>query len=63
MKHRNEVLMPNSSDGLHAPLATLGEGFVRDTVAFVLLFVLARAVMIRRGFPLPRALRIFDSTA
>jgi membrane-bound metal-dependent hydrolase YbcI (DUF457 family) len=39
-----------------SPWRLLGDGIVRDTIAFVVVYGVARAVILRRGLPLPRLL-------
>ena len=47
-------LAPFSDSRYRAPWLLLGDGIVRDTVAFVLLATAARAMIAIRGLPVPR---------
>lgn len=51
-----EFLAPWSSRRYWAQWRPLGDGIVRDSIAFVILYLLARRVLIWRGFALPRVL-------
>jgi len=48
-----QFLAPFTSVRYWSPWRVLGGGIVRDTIAFVVLYVVARTVIIRRGLPLP----------
>jgi inner membrane protein len=49
-------LAPFSDARYRAPWRPLGDGIVRDSIAFAGFYFLARAVIVRRGLPLPRVL-------
>jgi membrane-bound metal-dependent hydrolase YbcI (DUF457 family) len=53
-----EFLAPWSSARYWAPWRVLGGGIIRDTIAFFVLYGVARTVMSRRGFSLPRFLAL-----
>ena len=51
-----QFLAPWSTVRYWAPWRLLGDGIVRDSLAFIVFFAVARLTMIWRGLPLPRAL-------
>jgi len=51
-----QFLAPFSELRYWAPWRLLGGGIVRDSIAFVIFYVAARAMMIRRNLPLPAVL-------
>ena len=51
-----QFLAPFTTVRYWSPWQPLGGGIVRDTVAFVVLWGMARTVIIRRGLPMPRLL-------
>jgi membrane-bound metal-dependent hydrolase YbcI (DUF457 family) len=51
-----QFLSPVSDQRFWAPWRLLGGGIVRDTIAFVLFYAVARAMIIRRKLPLPSVL-------
>ena len=53
---RDPVPAPWSTVRYWAPWRLLGDGIVRDSLAFIVFFAVARLTMIWRGLPLPRAL-------
>ena len=48
-----QFFAPFTSDRYTAAWPVLGDGIVRDSIAFVLFFIVARMVVVRRGLPLP----------
>jgi membrane-bound metal-dependent hydrolase YbcI (DUF457 family) len=51
-----QFLAPVSEQRYWAPWRLLGGGIVRDSIAFALFYVAARAMIIRRNLPLPSVL-------
>jgi hypothetical protein len=51
-----EFLSPFTNVRYWAPWRLVGDGIVRDTIAFVVFYLIARAVIIRRRLPLPSVL-------